>query len=244
MMTTFKVFIFSTLYHIGVFFLTVVFSMISIVVLPLNRKKRYRIIRNWAKITLVWLKITCNLSWRIEGEENIPKNPGVVFAKHQSAWETLALQLVFSEQSQVIKRELLFVPFFGWGLASLNPISINRNDGAKALKIILKEAKIRISAGWWIVIFPEGTRTKVGAEGQYSRTAAAISRASNCPLVPVAHNAGLFWPKGGYLRYPGEIVMKVGPRVDPFNKSNDQITEEASKWIETTCNSLPTKRKF
>ena len=87
------------------------------------------------------MKITCNLSWRIEGEENIPKNPGVVFAKHQSAWETLALQLVFSEQSQVIKRELLFVPFFGWGLASLNPISINRNDGAKALKIILKEAK-------------------------------------------------------------------------------------------------------
>ena len=166
-----------------------------------------------------------------------------MFAKHQSAWETLALQLVFPEQSQVIKQELLLVPFFGWGLASLNPISINRKDGAKALKKILREARFRINKNWWVVVFPEGTRTDIGSKGAYSRTAAAVAKANSCPVVPVAHNAGLYWPKGSYLRYPGEIIMMVGPKVNTSGKSNDQITEEAGNWIEAACISLPSKRK-
>lgn len=238
-----NIYISSTVYHIGVLVLTFIFSLIGLLILPLNRKTRYQIIRNWARLTLLWLNTTCKLSWRIDGMENIPDEPGVIFAKHQSAWETLALQLVFPEQSQVIKQELLFVPFFGWGLASLNPISINRSDGAKALKKILKEAKLRIDKGWWIVVFPEGTRTAVGSKSKYSRTAAAVAKANKCPVVPVAHNAGLFWPKKGYLRYPGEIVMKVGPKINTTGKSNDQVTEEASNWIETACTSLPSKRK-
>ena len=225
------------------FFLTVVFSILGMVILPLKRKVRYRIIRNWAKFTLYWLDFTCGLSWEVDGIENIPESTGIVFAKHQSAWETLALQLVFPEQSQVIKRELLLVPFFGWGLASLNPISINRNDSIKAFKKILRESKVRLKTGWWIIIFPEGTRTKLGLKGNYSRTAAAVAKANNCSIIPVAHNAGLFWPKASYIRFPGKIVMKIGPEIITKNKSNDQITQEASKWIETTCMKLPSKRQ-
>ena len=116
-----KIFLSSTIYHIGVFFLTVVFSLIGVIILPLTRKVRYRIIRNWARLTLSWLNLTCRLNWEVDGIENIPKNTGIVFAKHQSAWETLALQLVFPEQSQVIKRELLLVPFFGWGPPAVPP---------------------------------------------------------------------------------------------------------------------------
>ena len=242
-MKVFKIFFSSTLFHIGVFFLTVIFSLIGIIILPLTRKVRYRIIRNWAKFTLSWLNFTCKLCWEVDGIENIPKNAGIIFAKHQSAWETLALQLVFPEQSQVIKRELLLVPFFGWGLASLNPISINRSDNIKAFKKVLRESKARIKADWWIVIFPEGTRTKIGVKGSYSRTAAAVAKANNCPIIPVAHNAGLFWPKVSYMRYPGKIVMKVGPPVITKDKSIDEITEEASRWIETTCMSLPSTRQ-
>ena len=242
-MKVFKVLLCSTAYHIGVFLLTVAFSIIGVIILPLTRKVRYRIIRNWAKFTLGWLYFTCGLSWEVDGIENIPKNSGVVFAKHQSAWETLALQLVFPEQSQVIKRELLLVPFFGWGLASLNPISINRSDSIKAFKKVLRESKVRIKNGWWIIIFPEGTRTKLGSRGNYSRTAAAVAKANNCSIIPVAHNAGLFWPKGSYLRFPGKIIMKIGPEIIAKNKSNDQITQEASKWIETTCMKLPSTRQ-
>ena len=242
-MKVFKVLLCSTAYHIGVFLLTVAFSIIGVIILPLTRKVRYRIIRNWAKFTLSWLQFTCGLSWEVDGIENIPKNSGVVFAKHQSAWETLALQLVFPEQSQVIKRELLLVPFFGWGLASLNPISINRSDSIKAFKKVLRESKVRIKNGWWIIIFPEGTRTKLGSRGNYSRTAAAVAKANNCPIIPVAHNAGLFWSKASYLRFPGKIIMKVGPEIITKNKSNDQITQEASEWIETTCMELPSTRQ-
>lgn len=242
-MKVYNIFVSSTIYHVGVILLTVVFSLVGIIILPLARKVRYRIIRNWAKFTLSWLNFTCKLSWEVDGVENIPKNSGIVFAKHQSAWETLALQLVFPEQSQVIKRELLLVPFFGWGLASLNPISINRSDGIKALKKVLQESKVRIKRGWWIIIFPEGTRTNIGEKGNYSRTAAAVAKANDCPIIPVAHNAGLFWPKASYLRYPGKIVMKVGPKVITKDKSNDEITKEASKWIETTCMSLPSTRQ-
>ena len=150
---------------------------------------------------------------------------------------------MFPEQSQVIKRELLLVPFFGWGLASLNPISINRSDSIKAFKKVLRESKVRIKNGWWIIIFPEGTRTKLGSRGNYSRTAAAVAKANNCPIIPVAHNAGLFWSKASYLRFPGKIIMKVGPEIITKNKSNDQITQEASEWIETTCMELPSTRQ-
>ena len=111
------------------------------------------------------------------------------------------------------------------------------------MKKVLRESKVRIKTGWWIIIFPEGTRTKLGSRGNYSRTAAAVAKANNCSIIPVAHNAGLFWPKASYLRFPGKITMKVGPEIITKNKSNDQITQEASEWIETTCMKLPSTRQ-
>ena len=195
----------SSLFYLGLIPLTVIYSIISILILPLNRPTRYKIITGWARACLKWLKLTCDLSWAVEGVENITQTPGVIMCKHQSAWETISLQLIFPRQSQVIKRELVWIPFFGWGLASLNPIAIDRKSNVRALKSVLTKGEERIKQGWWVLIFPEGTRIPVGEIGQYKQTGAALARQLGCPLIPVAHNAGAFWPRKSFLKKEGVI---------------------------------------
>ena len=130
----------------------------------------------------------------------------------------------FSRTISSYKTRAVTSTVFGWGLASLNPISINRSDSIKAFKKNSQRIKgPNKKSGWWIIIFPEGTRTKLGSRGNYSRTAAAVAKANNCSIIPVAHNAGLFWPKASYLRFPGKIIMKVGPEIITKNKSTIKL---------------------
>ena len=231
----------SLIFYTGLFPLTVLFSFISIFILPLSRSRRYKIICGWARSTLWWLKITNNLEWEVEGLEKIPNQNGIIMCKHQSAWETIALQLIFPKQSQVLKKELFLIPFFGWALASLNPIAINRQAGVKSIKKIQKEAKKRIEDGWWVLIFPEGTRMPVGRAGEYRRTAPAIAKMLNCPLVPVAHNAGVFWPKNSFLKKKGTIRVIIGDPIFTDELSSKEATSKAKNWIEKTCSKLPSK---
>ena len=229
----------SSLFYLGLIPLTVIYSIISILILPLNRPTRYKIITGWARACLKWLKLTCDLSWAVEGLENITQTPGVIMCKHQSAWETISLQLIFPRQSQVIKRELVWIPFFGWGLASLNPIAIDRKSNVRALKSVLTKGDERIKQGWWVLIFPEGTRIPVGEVGQYKQTGAALARQLGCPLIPVAHNAGAFWPRKSFLKKEGVIRVVVGKPISIHNKTTKEVTEEAEIWIESTCAKLP-----
>ena len=229
----------SSLFYLGLIPLTVTYSIISILILPLNRPARYKIITGWARACLKWLKLTCDLSWAVEGVENITQTPGVIMCKHQSAWETISLQLIFPRQSQVIKRELVWIPFFGWGLASLNPIAIDRKSNVRALKSVLTKGEERIKQGWWVLIFPEGTRIPVGEIGQYKQTGAALARQLGCPLIPVAHNAGAFWPRKSFLKKEGVIRVVVGKPISTYNKTTKEVTEEAKIWIESTCANLP-----
>ena len=229
----------SSLFYLGLVPLTVIYSIISILILPLNRPTRYKIITGWARACLKWLKLTCDLSWAVEGVENITQTPGVIMCKHQSAWETISLQLIFPRQSQVIKRELVWIPFFGWGLASLNPIAIDRKSNVRALKSVLTKGEERIKQGWWVLIFPEGTRIPVGEIGQYKQTGAALARQLGCPLIPVAHNAGAFWPRKSFLKKEGVIRVVVGKPISTYNKTTKEVTEEAKIWIESTCANLP-----
>ena len=229
----------SSLFYLGLIPLTVAYSIISILILPLNRPTRYKIITGWARACLKWLKLTCDLSWAVEGLENITQTPGVIMCKHQSAWETISLQLIFPRQSQVIKRELVWIPFFGWGLASLNPIAIDRKSNVRALKSVLTKGEERIKQGWWVLIFPEGTRIPVGEIGQYKQTGAALARQLGCPLIPVAHNAGAFWPRKSFLKKEGVIRVVVGKPISTYNKTTKEVTEEAKIWIESTCANLP-----
>ena len=225
----------SFFFYLGLVPLTIFFSCIGIAILPLPRKLRYSIITKWSRITIWWLKITCSLDFMVQGLENLPCRSGVILCKHQSAWETIALQLIFPIQSQVIKKELLLVPFFGWGLACLNPIAINRKAGPRALKTVLRDGSVRINQGWWVLIFPEGTRIKPGQKGRYTQTGTALAVQNSCPLIPVAHNAGFFWGKNQFTKKPGTIKVVVGECINPQGKTTKELSQEAEKWIEDTC---------
>lgn len=229
----------SLIFYLGLAPLTVLFSIIGIAILPLPRPWRYAVITRWSVLTIAWLRLACGLDWRVTGREHIPARPGVILCKHQSAWETIALQLVFPRQSQVLKKELLHVPFFGWGLASLNPIAIDRKAGARALRTVLARGAERIRDGWWVLLFPEGTRIPAGQRGRYTQTGAALAIECGTVVVPVAHNAGVFWARNALTKYPGTIEVVIGPPIETSGRTAREITREAENWIEATCAGLP-----
>jgi 1-acyl-sn-glycerol-3-phosphate acyltransferase len=229
----------SFLFYLGLAPATVLFSLIGILILPLPRRWRYFVITRWSRFAMFWLRLTCGLSWRVTGIENIPREPSVILCKHQSAWETITLQMIFPPQCQVLKKELLRVPFFGWGLASLNPIAIDRAAGAKALRYMLSEGRRRIADGWWVLIFPEGTRVPAGQRGRYSSGGAAVAVQANCPIVPVAHNAGVFWPRNSMRKEAGVIDVVIGPPLRTDGRSAAELTHEVEAWIEARCAELP-----
>ena len=229
----------SVIFYVGLAPVTVLFCAFGVVLLPLPRRVRYGVIIQWSRFALWWLRITCGLRWRVSGAEHIPAEAGVILCKHQSAWETMALQFIFPPHCQVVKRELLWVPFFGWGLACLNPIAIDRAAGSKALRTILKAGTERIIDGWWVLIFPEGTRTPIDKPGRYSASGTALAVKASCPIVPVAHNAGLFWSRQALHKLPGTIEIVVGPALRADGRSAGELLAAAEGWIESTCQQLP-----
>lgn len=194
---------------------------------------RYAITTGWAQLNLYWLAISCGVRHRVYGQEHIPAGPAIIFCKHQSTWETLALQKIFPPQVWVLKQELLRVPFFGWALALIEPIAINRKAGRKAIDQLTQQGTARLQKGRWVVVFPEGTRVAPGQKGRYRIGGAVLAEQSGYPVVPVAHNAGEFWPRRRFIKSPGEIQVVVGPPIESKGRSAADILAEAESWIET-----------
>jgi len=219
--------------------LTVVFSLIALLTFPFSARIRYRIITLWNRI-VVWLaEVVCGIRYRVIGLENLPATPAVVMAKHQSAWETIALPVLLPPpMALVIKRELLWVPFFGWGMAMLSPIAINRAEGRAALKQIVEQGRARLAEGFGVLIFPEGTRMAPGEIGRYGIGGAWLASHVNAPVVPVAHNAGELWPKNSFLKHPGLITLSIGPVIDATGMKPDVLNEQVKAWIETEMKRL------
>ncbi|MGU9956888.1 MAG: lysophospholipid acyltransferase family protein [Arenicellales bacterium WSBS_2016_MAG_OTU3] len=199
---------------------------------------RARIIGGWAHFMIWWLKVTCGLTHAVRGKENLPSQPSVILSKHQSAWETIAFQTIFPPQAWVLKKELLYIPFFGWGLAASKPIAIDRKLGVKALGHIAKQGKQRLQEGRWVVVFPEGTRMMPGEKGRYNVGGSILAARAGADIVPVAHNAGLYWAKRGFLKRPGVIQLSVGPVIKTEGKKAKQITQEVEAWIEEEMTQL------
>lgn len=220
-------------------FITPLYALIALLTFPLPRLTRYRIISGWALIMLWLLRVVCGIRMQVRGAENIPKVPCVLLCKHQSAWETIALQKVFPPQVWVLKRELLWIPFFGWGLAMTSPIAIRRSGGREALKQLLKQGTERLHQGFCVVIFPEGTRIPYGQRGTYKAGGALLGAHSGVPVVPVAHNAGRQWGRKAFLKHPGIITMSIGPVIDPAGLKAEEINRRAEEWIETEMTRLP-----
>lgn len=224
----------STLFAAGLLVSTLVFAPIALLTFPLPLRWRFLVISRWALVNLGWLRLTCGIRWEVEGREHIPATPGIVMCKHQSAWETLALQALFQPSVWVLKRELLWIPFFGWSLAMLRPIAIDRRAGRRAMQQIVNQGVDRLRDGCWVVVFPEGTRIAPGQRGRYRPGGALLAARSGLPVTPVAHNAGHCWPPRSFLKYPGTIRMTVGEPIPSQGRSPEAILAEVESWVETT----------
>jgi len=222
----------SLLFSCGMGISLLAFAPLSVLTFPFPFKARYLFITQWARFNLWWLEKTCRLSYQVSGRENIPASNAIILCKHQSAWETLALQRIFPPQIWLLKRELLWIPLFGWGLAMLEPIAIDRKAGKKAMRQLLEQGAARLQAGRWVVIFPEGTRMAPGKKGRYAPGGALLAENSGFPVVPVAHNAGEFWPRRGFIKRPGVIQVVIGPVIASKGKSAAEINAATEEWIE------------
>ena len=233
-----SVFLRSCLFAAFQLLVTPPFALISLLTFPFGAFTRYRIISTWTRLVLWAVENICGLHYRVLGADNMPAEPCVVLSKHQSAWETLAFQVIFPPQVYVIKRELLWIPFFGWGLAMLSPVAIDRKAGMRALKQMLAQGRDRLRRGFWIIVFPEGTRTAPGARGSYQTGGAAIAVHAGAPVLPVAHNAGECWKRHAFRKYPGTITVSIGKAIDTRGKKADAVPREVESWIEAEMHRL------
>ena len=229
----------SLLFYIGQIISTILIAPVGVIAFPLDFKKRYYLITRWAVFNLWWLKICCNVTYEILGKENIPKKPCIVMCKHQSAFETLALQRIFIPQVWILKKELLQIPIYGWGLASMQPIAINRDSSIKSFKQIADQGCERLEKGYWVIIFPEGTRVAPNKKKKYLPGGGMLAEKSGARIVPVAHNAGRLWPRNSMIKKPGLITIKIGPVMESKNNTAKEITNNVENWIEKTVGELP-----
>lgn len=226
------------LFYAGMLVMTPIFAILAILLFPLKNVTRSRIVSGWAFFTMWWLKLTCGVRFQVQGAENIPKTPAIILAKHQSAWETIALQTIFPPQIWVMKRELLLIPFLGWAFIALAAIPINRSAGRAALKQLVDHGKDRLARGLWVVIFPEGTRIAPGKKGKYHIGGAWLAAHTGTQVVPVAHNAGLFWPKNTFIKHPGTIQVVIGKPIQTAGLKPDDVNTQVETWIESTMQTL------
>jgi 1-acyl-sn-glycerol-3-phosphate acyltransferase len=225
-------FVRSALFALVLLLITPPYALIALATFPLPRMTRYRIISGWSRLVIFMARAIVRIDWRVEGRENLPSRPAVILSKHQSAWETLAFQLIFPPQVLVLKRELLWIPFFGWGLALMSPIAIDRSRGVAALRSIARRGRERLRQGFWVVVFPEGTRVAPGATRPYHPGGAWLACAASAPVVPVAHNAGLYWPRNAFLKRPGTVTVRIGPPIEAASRDAETVNEMARAWIE------------
>lgn len=203
---------------------------------------RYRFINvYWCRFALVLVRVFLNIKVKVSGAENIPKQPCVILSNHQSTWETFFLSAYFSPLSQVLKRELLYVPFFGWAMAMLRPIAIDRDNPKAALKQVASEGDKLLKDGVWVLIFPEGTRVPFGQIGKFSRGGTALAVNAGLPVLPIAHNAGKFWPKQGWNKRAGTIEVVIGAPMYAEGtgpRAIAELNDRAAAWNEQTQRDL------
>ena len=230
-MKTAGLYVRSLLYFFGQAISAVVVCLLALFLFWLPSLKRAKVIGLWARFNIWSLRVLCGIRYRVSGAENITKSPAIIIANHQSAWETLCFQLIFPAQSYLLKRELLWIPVFGWGLALNSPIAIDRSKKSRALDTLIKIGIARLKEGRWLVIFPEGTRRSPGDLGNFQVGGAMIATKSNYPIIPVYHNAGEYWPKNSFLKHPGVIDVVIGSPIEPKGKKTREVNQQVEQWI-------------
>jgi len=212
------------------------YAVVMVATFWLPRVPRYKMAASWCRTNLMGVRAICGIRWQVEGLDNIRQDtqahPHIVMSKHSSTWETLALNLYFPPLAFVAKKELLSIPFFGWGFRLASPITIDRKAGTDAMDQIVTQGRERFTQGFWIVVYPEGTRIRAGTRARYKTGGARLAVAMNVPVIPVAHNAGYIWPKGLFGKRPGTITMVIGKPISPVGKDAVTLGQEIEAWIE------------
>ncbi|AGF47114.1 1-acyl-sn-glycerol-3-phosphate acyltransferase [Candidatus Kinetoplastibacterium desouzaii TCC079E] len=229
----------SCIYLIFLIITVIPYSLISLSTILLSLNTRYKIISFWPKIALWGLKTICLVKWDIKGFDNLPKKPIIIFSNHQSAWETLFfISQLPKKTCFVYKKELHNIPFFGWGLYLLNMIAIDRSNGKNAIKKILEIGRKKIKEDYYIVVFPEGTRSTPKNINRFKIGGALFAANSKINIIPIAHNAGNFWQKDSFIIKPGTIQMSIGPIINTEHLKSNEINNIAFNWIKKELEKL------
>jgi 1-acyl-sn-glycerol-3-phosphate acyltransferase len=225
----------STLFWI--FFLPMVLICATLVSLAIFTPLGFRmgIVKFWIAYSLACLRITCGLKYAVEGLENIPDTGFIVMSKHSSTWETVAIQRFFRPLIWVVKRELTWIPFFGWALRAMDAIALNRGTGRKAINQLIEESQVQMDQGRILMLFPEGTRVLPGQSKPFKLGGAIVSQRTGYAVLPIAHNAGEFWPRHSWIKWPGTIRVVIGKPIEPGDRSPEEIIAEVGDWITREC---------
>lgn len=223
----------STAFAAALVLITPPFALLAILVWPLPPVTRYRIVTVWSRLVVLLARLVCGIRYVVHWPQR-PEGaaPCIVLSRHESAWETIAFQCILPPHVLVVKRELQWIPFFGWGLASLSPIAIRRAAGSRALRQVLEQGRARLARGFWIVVFPEGTRMAPDARRPYQAGGAWLASRTGTDVLPVAHNAGDLWPRNAFVKYPGTITVSIGPPIPARGRSAEDVNRDAQAWIE------------
>ncbi len=225
-------FIGSLLFYIGIGVATLFLPVLMLVGLLVPHMVRQRMLARWSTGIITMLRVLCRVDYQVTGTENIPPDPVVIMSKHQSTWETFALQAILPAQTWVLKRELLLIPIFGWALAVAQAIAIDRGSPKQALNQVINKGRDRLDKGLCVVVFPEGTRIPVGEAGKYNAGGAMLATRTGYPVLPVAHNAGMYWTPGRFTIRPGTVRAIIGPAMPTTDRKASEIIREVEQWIE------------
>jgi 1-acyl-sn-glycerol-3-phosphate acyltransferase len=225
----------AVLFQAGMVVATLVWAPLSLLTFPFPFRVRYYFITQWSRFNTGWLTLTCGVRYRVTGREHLNRTePAVVLSKHESTWEVLALEGILPPKVWVLKRELLGIPLFGWALRLLKPIAIDRAAGKAAMEAIVEQGRERLAQGIWVVVFPEGTRTRPGEKVKYRAGGALLATRTGYPVLPIAHNSGDFWQQGRFVKRPGVVDVVIGPPIPSAGRRHQDVLAEAERWIETT----------
>ncbi|MEZ5728919.1 MAG: lysophospholipid acyltransferase family protein [Burkholderiaceae bacterium] len=229
----------SSFFHLFQVVTVIPYALACILWWPLPRPTRYRLTVGWPRMVIWGARAFCGVRHRLEGWQNLPNGPAILLSKHQSTWETMYLaSRMPRELCFVFKHELLYVPFFGWGIGLLDMIHIDRKKGADAFESVVAQGTRKLAEGRWIIMFPEGTRTAVGGQGRYKTGGSRLATRTDSPVVPIAVNSGECWPRRAFVLRPGMITVSIGPLIETKNKTPEQINREVESWIEAEMRRL------
>ena len=228
----------SALFSIGLFVSTVLYAIPCVLVRILPYRMCFAFVSSWCAVNVFWVRVTCGIKYEISGLENIPGEPCVIMSNHQSTWETLAFPGIFPTLTWVIKKELLYVPFFGWGIASVQPIALNRKQGKKAFQQLINDGKKKLALGRFILIFPEGTRIPYGEQRPLKVGGFMLAKQANVSILPVAHDSGRLWPRKHFLKTAGTVNVRIGKPISASDKSAEELRDMYADWLQTSTEEL------